>query len=397
MDAFISLLDARTLAITMTVVYFALAMVMLQTYFTRKTYPGFGSWTMGIVCLAVGVTLSFNQQIFGSGYPLVLSNILSVGALPLFYHGFALYCRLSRPRLRSTFNWALAVAAMVLLAYLILFDGNYSYRAAIYSLVDAIILLRIVIEPFFSRGAVVYPMQRVISVTYLIVSIVLLLRVYDNFMLHSYADILHDPTVKLVVFLSTVSITVLVFGMLTMTTSRVEAELVAAQVQMKTLADTDGLTGLSTRRHFMEQAEGVVKAALRYAHPASLLMLDIDHFKHINDTRGHAAGDRVLQALAGLLARSVREVDVLGRLGGEEFGVLMPETGIASAAMAAERIRRGVEALRPEGLVVTVSIGLAELCGENLETLMIRADDRLYAAKNAGRNLVSTSGEMPAA
>jgi len=397
MDVFISLLDARTLAITMTVVYFALALVMLHTYYTRKTYPGFGFWTLSIVNMALGVLISFNQRFFGSGYALVLSNALSMSALPLIYHGFALYCRLSRPGPRSLFNVALTATGLAALTYFILIDSNYSYRAAIYSLAIAIVLLRIAVEPFVSRGAVIYPMQRIVAFILLIISILLLLRTYDNFMLHGYTDILHDPTIKLVVLLANVTITILVFGMLTMTTSRVEAELVAAQVQMKTLADTDGLTGLSTRRHFMEQADIVLKAALRYAHPASLLMLDIDHFKHINDTRGHAVGDRVLQAVAGLLSQTVREVDVLGRLGGEEFGVLLPETGLASAALAAERIRRGVEALRPEGHNLTVSIGLAELQEEGLEALMIRADNLLYAAKKAGRNRVCTNGESPKA
>ena len=394
MDAFISLLDARTLAITMTIGYFTLALVMLHTYHTRKTYPGFGFWTLGIASMALGVILSFNQQSLGGSYVLVPSNALALSALPLIYHGFALYCRLGRPRLRSAINWALVAVGWAALTYFNLGESNYSYRAAIYSLLSAIILLRIAIEPFVSRGAVVYHMQRIISVILLIVSILLILRASDNFMLHGYADILYDPTAKLVVLLASVSITILVFGMLTMTTSRVEAELVAARVQMKTLADTDSLTGLSTRRHFLEQSEAIIKSAVRYAHPASLLMLDIDHFKHINDTRGHAAGDRVLQAVAGLLSRSVREVDVLGRLGGEEFAVMLPETGIARAAPAAERIRQGVEALRPEGQNLTVSIGLAELRDEDLEALMIRADGHLYAAKKAGRNRVCAIGDL---
>ncbi len=156
----------------------------------------------------------------------------------------------------------------------------------------------------------------------------------------------------------------------------------------------DALTGLANRRHFIETGEEELQRATRYRHPLALLMVDIDHFKPVNDTYGHLAGDEVLKAVAAVCAESVRGNDCLARLGGEEFAILMPETGLDEAGAAAERLRVAVERLRcelHEGLVTpTVSIGVAiiENTGESLSSLMRRGDRAMYAAKAQGRNQV---------
>jgi diguanylate cyclase (GGDEF)-like protein len=156
----------------------------------------------------------------------------------------------------------------------------------------------------------------------------------------------------------------------------------------------DPLTGLSNRRHFMAMAQAELQRAARYRHPLALLMIDIDHFKPINDTHGHLAGDEVLKAVAEACAHAVRSQDCLARLGGEEFAVLMPETGLHQAQSAAERLREAVARLRcelPGGAVApTVSIGVAMCAGsaETLSSLMRRADHAMYSAKGQGRNRV---------
>ena len=162
------------------------------------------------------------------------------------------------------------------------------------------------------------------------------------------------------------------------------------------LALTDELTGLYNRRYLFAHLNEVLGQMAESGGETALMLFDIDHFKRVNDRYGHPAGDEVLRELASRAIRQVRSVDLVGRLGGEEFVVVMPETSLAGAAAVAERLR-GAVADEPfvlqensERLPVTVSIGIA-VTGEEkegMDALLKRADDALYAAKNAGRNRV---------
>ncbi len=162
------------------------------------------------------------------------------------------------------------------------------------------------------------------------------------------------------------------------------------------LAITDGLTGLHNHRHFYELLEAEEKRVRRYKRPMSLLMIDIDYFKMVNDSYGHQAGDRVLKSLAEVLRHCVRDTDHLARYGGEEFAVILPETQGAEAVALAERIRSSVEdhgfEIESERIKLTLSIGVASfaLKEENTNGLVHRADQALYEAKHHGRNQIQT-------
>jgi diguanylate cyclase (GGDEF)-like protein/PAS domain S-box-containing protein len=159
-------------------------------------------------------------------------------------------------------------------------------------------------------------------------------------------------------------------------------------------ATTDGLTGIFNRRHFMARAEEELQRIQRYSGTFSMLMLDIDHFKKVNDEFGHAAGDAVLKKFTGLCKKATRNTDLLGRIGGEEFAILLLETRLAGAKQVAERLRKSVQDhvfSTEEGLQIqlSVSIGIAEhLPGESFSEMMVRSDQALYRAKNEGRNRV---------
>ncbi|MFC3744683.1 diguanylate cyclase [Paractinoplanes deccanensis] len=164
--------------------------------------------------------------------------------------------------------------------------------------------------------------------------------------------------------------------------------------RVQELATTDELTGQHNRRHFHALAGTLVDVATRSAHPLAAAMLDIDKFKAINDTYGHAVGDEVIRAVASRVHDSIRVSDVLGRYGGEEFAVVLPDH--ADAPGLAERMRRAVAdtpvptAAGP--IPVTISVGLAQLAaGESLDQILARADHALYRAKDAGRNRVALS------
>jgi diguanylate cyclase (GGDEF)-like protein len=163
------------------------------------------------------------------------------------------------------------------------------------------------------------------------------------------------------------------------------------------LARTDALTGIANRRYLFEVGARELSRARRFSHPLSALVLDIDHFKQINDTHGHATGDQVLQALARVCQKHVRDIDIVGRYGGEEFVILLVETDLSGAHRSAERLRAQIAETRIEtdqGQVqVTVSVGVAGayIQSDGFATLVVRADGALYAAKKAGRNRVELS------
>jgi len=164
------------------------------------------------------------------------------------------------------------------------------------------------------------------------------------------------------------------------------------------LATTDSLTGLFNRRRFMELCEQEFSRSIRYDRPLAMFMMDIDHFKHVNDDYGHDAGDRVLKSLAEISILALRGADVLGRFGGEEFGVLLPETDEESAREVAERLRQSIErasiSINGITLSITVSIGVSILKPDmgSMESLLKKADIALYDAKQSGRNRVVLSG-----
>lgn len=167
-----------------------------------------------------------------------------------------------------------------------------------------------------------------------------------------------------------------------------------ATAELRRIATTDVLTGLWNRRHLLERLEAETGRSRRNGRPLCLAILDIDHFKQVNDLHGHPAGDEVLRVLAGLIKDAVRLSDVVGRMGGEEFAILMPETDRAQARLVCERLGEMVAASpvrlpSGEALSVTLSTGIALMAGkEGPDRLISRADAALYDAKAEGRNCV---------
>lgn len=174
-----------------------------------------------------------------------------------------------------------------------------------------------------------------------------------------------------------------------------------ADVELERQAHTDYLTELANRRHFIDLAVSELARALRYHKALSLLMFDIDHFKAVNDNHGHKTGDRVLQQLAATVRQTLREIDIAGRMGGEEFAVILPETSAVEAWDAAERLRLAIADTEMKtdagaSLYVTISIGVATVTDTayDIQTLLKNADDALYIAKNNGRNQVSMATKL---
>jgi diguanylate cyclase (GGDEF)-like protein len=169
-----------------------------------------------------------------------------------------------------------------------------------------------------------------------------------------------------------------------------------AEMELERLARTDMLTAITNRRHFFELAENQFALAQRYDHQLAIMMLDVDHFKSINDRYGHLAGDSVLQAVAQKCQSHMRSTDIFARYGGEEFIFLLPEQTEVGAVELAERLRQLLEQAEVKfevwSLKVTASFGLALIqkeSGLTLEQMIDRADQALYQSKRDGRNRVT--------
>jgi len=183
---------------------------------------------------------------------------------------------------------------------------------------------------------------------------------------------------------------------------RYAEELAAANRVLQTVALTDALTGLPNRRCLIERLGPEWARATRQSRPLACLMLDLDHFKHINDTHGHDVGDQVLRKTADVLKVSFRPYDLLCRYGGEEFVVICPDTDLDSACKVAERVRTAIEAnavTTTDGSVLRIAVSVGVAARNNAvpdaDALVKSADEALYAAKCAGRNRVCVSGAGP--
>lgn len=175
------------------------------------------------------------------------------------------------------------------------------------------------------------------------------------------------------------------------------------RIELMQTAATDSLTEALTRRAFKREAEQLIAAALRHKHDLSCLVLDVDHFKNVNDTHGHAAGDEALKAVAAACRSSLRASDLFGRLGGEEFAIVLPHTSAEDAMITAEKLRGEIAARPISGtfgtLAVTASFGCAALSivGRDIETLLAQADAAMYHAKQNGRNRCTAWSSLQAA
>lgn len=177
-------------------------------------------------------------------------------------------------------------------------------------------------------------------------------------------------------------------------TDHYRGQLMAAERQLQSLATLDPLTNLINRRQFSGMAERALSQADRSAQPSCIAMLDIDHFKRVNDSHGHDAGDLVLVAIAKLMTSQVRKYDLLARWGGEEFVLFMPNTTVESAQDVLERIRNQVQEssvqLPKQAVSLTISIGMTQVAAhEKLGVALTRADQALYQSKTDGRNRLS--------
>ncbi|WP_431858036.1 GGDEF domain-containing protein [Azospirillum sp.] len=379
------ILDIRTLLVVSLLLSAMMGMALFLTWRVNRGITALRQWAFAYLLLAAGLVMTALRGPAPSTLELVASNAL-VGATPaVIWLGIRSFLGLPAPRR------ALAAAYGAMLLGILAFSTLHPDMAArvvvgsLYSVglavVSALDLLRA------ARGAP----RTITGVTggvFAAHAAFYMVRAALTLQTGAQPPLLEPTAIQTWTFLEAPMVALAVgIGFLIMTTERLQADL-------RHLATYDTLTGTLGRRAFLDMADGIFARLRRGGPRFSLLLLDIDHFKHINDSFGHQAGDQMLRAFAAFARDALRQGDLFARYGGEEFCVLLPDTGRDDARAVAERLRSGLRDLTVEHgghrIATTVSIGVTESspATESFDAMVAEADAALYRAKAKGRDRV---------
>ena len=399
----IEALDVRTLALVGSLVFLSVTGVMALVYVSQRVYGGFREWLGWQIAVTLGVMVFALRGPEPPATLIFLTNVLLLTAPALLFDGLARFHGLHRSRAPVWTNYGLVAVALLFQVWFCFVEPDADSRLVVYSATRALLQLRCAFEPLRLASARRSPAFWLLSAIMVLLSASELHHAWRALQPGPIEAPLDSDNVRLALILAIIADIVAAYGLMLLTNERVESELHAARHDIEMLARTDSLTGLWNRRHFEDTLEVEVARAQRYGTPLSLLALDADHFKRVNDELGHHAGDAVLREVAQQVGAGIRRSDVLCRWGGEEFMVLVPGTGLLQAAVMAEKIRQGIAThVFDQVGPVTVSIGVGEVQpGETAEAWLRRVDEALYKAKLQGRNRVvvadGTAGPQPAA
>jgi diguanylate cyclase (GGDEF)-like protein len=354
---------------------------------------GLGHWALALLINAIGHLLIMLRGLAPDILSVVLGNVL----LACVFVGMiaAIYQFQGRPA-----PWLLLLAAPVMVAVFVsMFMDNFPARAGFVGLVIGLQAIWALAATLERRHATVGRGQWLLVAGLALEALVLGGRsVLTVALPDSATSILQGSVLQTVTFMATFSVVLVSsVGFVFMSRDR-------SDESNRIMAALDPLTGVANRRSLISALDRDVSRAIRMHQPIALMMVDIDHFKHVNDRYGHPAGDEVLCSVVSVLRQRVRAQDLVGRYGGEEFMVLLPDTDLVGAEQLARELCKAVEESRclaqgagPEGVEVTVSIGVfgGHLeSGDSWDMLIAAADRALYEAKNNGRNRVEVATSL---
>jgi diguanylate cyclase (GGDEF)-like protein len=387
--------DTRNIVIILMGVTVVLSVTMNLIRLTRKTYPGFGLWTAGTTAYTFGFFFISLRNIIPDIFSVVLANIIILFSPLCFWEGTR---RFRGKEVRKTFIVLFIVAYTLFQSYFTFVHNAINVRVITYSLLAATIFGAIALELFRNVPHALRFSSWFTGSLFGIYGIFMVFRGVLTELLPPLHDLLEPNTVQAMTFLLALFFGVAwTFGFVMLNSERLEADLRGAQDKLQKMATTDFLTGIANSRLFSEAGGREIQRARRYKRSLALLMIDLDHFKKVNDKYGHAIGDKILVAFAEICKKYLRSADIFGRLGGEEFAILLPETDVNGGEKFAERLRAIIEKSRikveHKTFHITVSIGVTEQLPDDdeLEVALKRADDAMYEAKKKGRNQVVAS------
>jgi diguanylate cyclase (GGDEF)-like protein len=385
-------LDNRTQTIVQVAVSTTLFLVMLVAWRTQRTYPGFGRWTASKLPNALGWLLVSLRGLIPDWASVLVGNISLLMSPVLLFEGIRQF-RGKHPR-----DWV-HYGLLALLAggfiYFTWVQPSVNARLMIITACTLVVILRCALELFTSATDGLRQSYWFTGSMFGLYGLILILRVLTAASLPQLSNPFQADVWQSVLFMATIVLPIAwTFGFFMMTNARLTLELHHSEAELRDLAMTDYLTGAYNRRSFDDLGRRECARARRNSSPLALLIIDIDHFKAFNDTYGHLAGDELLSALVAACRLHLRQVDLLARWGGEEFAVLLPDTGREGCLSVAEKLRQAVAQLTVPGggeqAHVTISLGGALWAPEDQELteLLRRADMALYQAKRRGRDCV---------
>ncbi len=374
-------LDIRTLIVTGVCICFLLSSTLFLFRRTERAVRGIGSWGSGFLVLGIAYGLLSLRGMIADFLSIVVANTLLVVCLVLLYRGLRKF-EGERPGEPVSIVSALVnVAGFLYFTYII---DSMAARIAILTLSSSVVAIQIgcflvrKAPPLFRRA------YRTEGGIFFLIAATMIARALYTFGGPQTNDLMTAGIVHGIVMLaSTVFAFTMVFGFLWIVDQKTEEMMVQ-------MAITDPLTGLFNRRHTLDRLEEEMERTIRFTTPLGLIMLDLDNLKAINDGYGHLAGDEVLRGIGASLRKSIRKYDIVGRYGGDEFLVVLPNTDLDTSLVLAERIRKAAADASLEGITASISVGVTSASSDDttIEDLIRRADDALYAAKSQGKNHV---------
>jgi diguanylate cyclase (GGDEF)-like protein len=380
---------------TLSIVYFAVAlsngvMIMVVAWLWRGT-PGVTWWFAGNLAIAA---MAGHFYLAGHHHAtLVAGTVYGTASFVLTHQGLLLFFGERAGRITVPVVATLGVGSSVLLYWL---GAGDVVRAVLFQATFAYVCVRMIMLLVVDRGPMTFSC-RLLAGVFAAGMVMVLARLPTFLMAENPSDVLATGGANALAYIgATVLSTGRTVGLILMMAQRLQGDVERYAQLMAEAALIDPLTGIANRRRAIDHGRQLFAAWRRYGRRFAVIALDIDHFKRINDSHGHAIGDEVLREVASRLTATVRELDLVARLGGEEFSVLLPEADLPEAAALGERLRTVLADLAVLGLPgaqpVTASFGVAAIddADDTFEAVLRRADTALYRAKAAGRDRVET-------
>ena len=392
-------IDVPTTTVVGIVLGISISCLMLLNWHIQKRQRGVALWALGFVLGAIGMVLVGLRAVLPAWLSVTIANTLLNAFWLLIWIG------LRRFHNRMPDGWLVALLLLTAqlggILYFLHATPSISARIVVFCLTSSLAVGLCSLE-FFSqanrKNRTLYLIgggAGILHIIYCVIRIAITVSEgpIDNLLTAGWMHRLSFIEGMALAFWQA-------FCLVMASAQRSQSMLELYQEKLENLASTDALSGLGNRRHFMDAASREIDRARRHERSLSLIMLDLDHFKYINDNHGHQCGDEVIKSVGLLLRQELREHDIICRIGGEEFALLLPESTAATAAEVAERLR-AIQASHkmPYGENIEVSctacFGVTELREGDVTIydMLPRADQALYAAKKAGRNRVMVSGQ----
>jgi len=386
------MLDLPTLLVGYCTTTLLLSLALLLAARSQRRFPGLELWSLGGLLIGTAPLQLAAQGDLLRPQELLTVTLAVIGGMACLSAGMARYT--ARPFHRRLYLGAALVWA-IFVGFASWLRPPLQYGVALIALMVAVMAAETGLQLVRRRQLLKIPAHRVTAGLFLLLSFGSVLRAVLVLVFGVGVPRLGPATIQPVGMLGFQAIhTAIMMSFLVMVWARLDRELQAHLGTLEEQAGRDPLTGALNRRGLWGSAESLIEGSRRYGRPLSVICLDVDHFKRVNDTYGHAVGDEVLKALVEGIRRHLRATDHLARLGGDEFAVILPDTTLDGALALAERLRLSAAATPVcyEDVVVpfTCSYGAAQRVPpeETLVSLLTRADRALYEAKHGGRNLV---------